>query len=113
MARDFMMEMLHSFDKSISGWGLDVYWGYHLGKSRTAGILDCTIMRHTKGIDLDNGEFYKYLRGLGIDPHLEMCNIFDMLKITEYNIAPSKFVFFNLMLRPKRQGVVRAAARNA
>ena len=40
LARDFLKEMLHSFDLSISGWGIDIYWGHHLGHRWTAGIVD-------------------------------------------------------------------------
>ena len=36
--RDFLKEMLHSFNLSISGWGLDLYWGHHLDQRWTAGI---------------------------------------------------------------------------
>ena len=71
-ARDFLIEMLHSFDLSISGWGIDLYWGHHLGQHRTAGIADEFLMRHTKPIDTLNGAFYRYLRSMGIDAQDEM-----------------------------------------
>ena len=72
LARDFLREMLHSFDFSISGWGIDIYWGHHLGDRWKAGIVDHFLIRHTNTRDFVNGAFYKYLRSLNINPFVEM-----------------------------------------
>jgi hypothetical protein len=60
--------MVHSFDQSISGWEVDVYWGHDLGKTCTAGIVDDFLMRHTSPSNHDKGAFYRHLRSIGVDP---------------------------------------------
>ena len=99
MKRDFLKEMAHSFDLSISGWGLDIYWGFHLGAQRTAAVLDEFVMKHTKEIDVADGGFYKYLRSIGISPYVEKRNIFSKLELKEYVVHPIKFVWYNQVLR--------------
>jgi hypothetical protein len=91
--RDFLREMLHSFDLSISGWGLDLYWGQHLGHRWTAGIVDDLLMRHTNPSDHDGGAFYNYLKSIGIDPRQEMANILQSMGITSYVARPIGFVY--------------------
>ena len=99
MKREFLKDMVHSFDLSISGYGLDIYWGYHLGVQRTAAILDEFVMRHTKSIDLVNGGFYKYLRSIGVNPHDEKRKVFSILGIEEYVVRPGRFVYYDFTFR--------------
>ena len=84
LTRDFLEEVLHSFDLSISGWGIDVYWGHHLGDRWTAGIVDDFLMRHTVPSDHDSGAFYKYLRSVGVDPYRELRQVLDMIEMNPY-----------------------------
>jgi tetratricopeptide (TPR) repeat protein len=93
LARDFLIEMLHSFDLSISGWGIDLYWGHHLGQYRTAGILDEFLMKHTKPLDDLDGPFYRYLRSIGIDPRDEMNKMLKLIGTETYVARPLNFVY--------------------
>lgn len=91
--RDFLVEMLHSFDMSISGWGLDLYWGHHLGERWRAGIVDEFLMRHTNPSDHDAGAFYQYLRSMGVDPRQEMASMLGRVGLTAYEAKPTGFTF--------------------
>jgi Protein of unknown function (DUF707) len=93
LSRAFLREMLHSFDLSISGWGIDLYWGHHLGTHWRAGIVDDFLMRHTVRSDHSDGAFYKYLHALGIDPYTEMKTILTNIGIKEYYARPTSFVY--------------------
>jgi hypothetical protein len=99
MVRDFLKEMLHSFDLSISGWGLDIYWGHHLGQRWTAGIVDEFLMRHTVPSDHDTGAFYEYLRTIGVDPYEDMKRILNMIGINTYIAKPVGFVYHTYSFR--------------
>jgi hypothetical protein len=98
LARDFLKEMLHSFDLSISGWGIDVYWGHHLGQRWTAGIVDEYLMRHTSPSDHERGAFYKYLKSIGVDPYDEMRRILNMIGTNPYMAKPTGFVWYTYSL---------------
>jgi hypothetical protein len=93
LVRDFIKEMLHSFDLSISGWGIDIYWGHHLGTRWTAGIVDEFLMRHTNPSNHDSGAFYMYLKSMGLNPYDEMKNILNMIGTNEYIAKPTGFVY--------------------
>jgi hypothetical protein len=93
LARDFLKEMLHSFDLSISGWGIDIYWGHHLGERWTAGIVDDFLMRHTVPSNHDSGAFYTYLKSIGVDPYQDMKRILGMIGINVYEARPKTFVY--------------------
>jgi hypothetical protein len=93
LARDFLNEMLHSFDLSISGWGIDVYWGHHLGQRWTAGIVDDFLMRHTNPSDHDKGAFYQYLRSIGVDPYDDLRQMLQRIGTKTYYARPTGFVF--------------------
>jgi len=91
--RAFLKEMLHSFDLSISGWGLDLYWGHHLADRWTAGIVDELLMRHTQVSNHETGAFYSYLRSIGVDPYEEMKSILTMIDTNPYIARPIRFVY--------------------
>ncbi|PPQ37928.1 hypothetical protein SAMN06265338_10367 [Rhodoblastus acidophilus] len=82
-SRRYFGKMLHSFTYSISSWGLDVYWGHHLGDEYVAAIVDAFEMRHTHPFD-PNGEFYNYLRAIGVDHNRELQAILAHLGIARY-----------------------------
>ena len=93
IARDFLKEMLHSFDLSISGWGLDIYWGHHLCDRWAAGIIDEFLMRHTVTSNHDKGDFYQYLRTIGINPFQELHQMLQRVGRTSYEARPTGFVY--------------------
>jgi hypothetical protein len=93
LARDFLVEMLHSFDLTISGWGIDLYWGHHLGQRWTAGIVDEFLMRHTSPSDHDRGAFYQYLKSIGVDPYADMRSVFKLIGTDTYEARPLGFVY--------------------
>jgi hypothetical protein len=99
LARDFLGTMLHSFDLSISGWGIDVYWGHHLGERWSAGIVDEFLMRHTNPSDFETGAFYRYLRSLGVDPFREMRTVLDRIGVDAYEAKPLSFVYHTYLFR--------------
>jgi hypothetical protein len=99
LARDFLKEMLHSFDLSISGWGIDCYWGHHLGERWTAGIVDEFLMRHTSPSNHDSGAFYKYLKSIGVDPYADMKKILGMIGTNVYEAKPKTFVYRTYLFR--------------
>ena len=92
-AREFLKEMLHSFDLSISSLGLDVYWGHHLGEKYNAAIIDQFQMKHKKPIDAVSGPWYSYLRSVGIDAYEEMRKIFDKIGRDSYDMHPMQIVY--------------------
>lgn len=82
MSKDFLTEMIHSFDLTLSTWGLDVYWGFHLGQ-RKAAIIDKYQMEHSIPFDI-NGEFYQYLKSMNVDPDQDLNKILSLLGINRY-----------------------------
>jgi hypothetical protein len=98
LMRDFLKEMLHSFDLAISGWGIDFYWGHHLGQRWTAGIVDDFLMRHTQPMNIETGAFYTYLKSIGINPHDEMRQILNMIGKNDYVAEPIKFFYYRYQL---------------
>jgi hypothetical protein len=89
-ARALLAEAIVDFDRSISSWGLDILWG---GKytARRLAIVDAFTMTHTGAVDLKDGPFYRYLRGLGIDPRVELAQLFQHLGVERYDIVNQRF----------------------
>jgi len=85
-AREFLQTMVQSFDLSISGWGLDVFWGSQLTERRSAAIIDNFRMTHLRRPDPHHGPYYVYLRSIGVDWRSEFESIFTRLGISEYPI---------------------------
>jgi len=72
-SRSAFQRCVDTFDKSISGWGLDYVWPKLLGyPERKIGIIDSIVVKHTKPIDQSKGAFYAYLRSLGVDAWTEL-----------------------------------------
>jgi hypothetical protein len=82
--------VLHTFDQSISSWGLDFLWPKIL-KDAKIGILDLFIAVHTKPIKME-GAFYTHLKSIGIDPVVEMNQVNIKNGITEATIETLSFV---------------------
>ena len=73
-----------TFNKSISTWGLDQLWPFLLGyPENKLAIIDYVCADHLKPIDTENGNFYKFLSTLSIDPHAEGRSVWDY-----YNFIP-------------------------
>jgi hypothetical protein len=73
MSQTAFARLVETFDKSISGYGLDIAWPKLLGDPRNCiAILDSVQMRHAKKIDYQEGPFYKLLRSLGVNPMAEL-----------------------------------------
>jgi hypothetical protein len=85
-SREFMMNVVESFDISISTYGLDVFWGSQLEADQTAAIIDVFQMSHLKKRDFSSGAYYGYLRSLGIDCFKEMKDVLASLGIESYQI---------------------------
>jgi hypothetical protein len=75
-----------SFDRSISGFGLDFLWPKLLLDScptARIGIIDTVSARHTKPMDVHAGPFYTYLESIGVDfraEFSEICESFSLKK---------------------------------
>ena len=82
LSRHALKTVLHTFEQSISSFGLDFAWPMIL-KNPKIGIVDCIEMHHTGVIDQTNGPFYTYLRSINVDPRAEQDRIFH-----EYGISP-------------------------
>ena len=61
---------LPSFDASISSWGLEYLW-YKECKFMSMGFFNKISMIHATKMDSTDGPFYKYLKGIGINPQDE------------------------------------------
>jgi hypothetical protein len=60
---------LNTFDLSYSTWGLDLIWPRLLNVSPV--VVDEFTIRHTRHVGRSEGEFYAYLRRIGISPERE------------------------------------------
>lgn len=89
-AKSLLAEAIVDFDRSISSWGLDIMWGAKYTARRLA-IVDAFAMTHTGAVDVKDGPFYRYLRGIGIDPWAEMAQAFQHLGLERYDIVNQRF----------------------
>jgi len=78
MTRDAIAEYLGIMDVTVSGFGLDLYWGYKEWQRGTAhAVLDATPMRHSRPIGV--GGAYK-----GIDPYKECEEFLSRYQVPRY-----------------------------
>lgn len=67
---------VETFDKAISGWGLDYVWPKMLGyPDQKIGIVDAIVVKHTKPMDVSGGAFYRYLKSLGVNAREELLQL--------------------------------------
>ncbi len=85
-----LKKVIGAFDKSISSYGLDIYWSVSMEPEQFALITDCFQMRHTRPIS-DDGNFYKYLESIGVNRWEDLKNIMNILNISEFKIVPLAF----------------------
>ena len=75
-SRSAFLACVDSFDRSISGYGLDFAWPAILGRpQRKIAIIDAVAAVHSRPIDRQGGAFYIYLRSLGIEPFDEFRDV--------------------------------------
>ncbi|MEP2027451.1 MAG: hypothetical protein ABJI96_01940 [Paracoccaceae bacterium] len=75
---DFLRQIAHLFDETISGFGLDLAYGvmaHRLGLN--AGVIFDVRARHLKPIDTTGGAYYDYMRSNGINPKLELWHLIE------------------------------------
>ena len=87
---DHLKKVIGVFDKSISSYGLDIYWSVAMEQGQFALITDCFQMRHTRPIS-DDGSFYKYLDSIGVNRWEDLKNMMGLLNINEFKIVPLAF----------------------
>jgi hypothetical protein len=85
-SRRFLMTVVEAFDLSISTYGLDVFWGSQLESDQAAAVIDKFQMSHMKRRDFAEGEYYAYLRSIGINCFAELRAVLLALGIDQYQI---------------------------
>ena len=62
------------FDEGVSGWGLDVLLSTRVRErfGETIALIADVVAAHRRPIDLDGGNFYRYLLRYGIEPEHEL-----------------------------------------
>jgi hypothetical protein len=63
--------LIDTFLLTRSGNGVDWAWAYRLQGQQSIFIVDSVRVEHTKPLDLGNGQFYKLMRSVGVDPWLD------------------------------------------
>jgi hypothetical protein len=63
-----------TFGRSVSGFGVDLLLGHEIVDrlGRKAGVVGSVIATHEKVIDDRGGQFYNYMRSIGINPKYEL-----------------------------------------
>ncbi len=103
-SRDVLRSAIEDFDRSISTWGLDILWGVRHAAHGMA-VVDLLTMRHHRPVDTQAGAFYRYLRGIGVDPAHELLKLMDELQLRKFDVTTSKVTF-----RPSEVGQRTEAA---
>ena len=67
-SRDFLKQMLPSFNENLSGWGLDVVWPTKIADWTRIAIIDAVTVCHTRPV---GGPNYRHLTSSGKDPRQE------------------------------------------
>jgi hypothetical protein len=68
-SRDFLKQMLPSFNENLSGWGLDFFWPTKISDWKRIAIIDAVTVCHTRPV---GGPNYRHLVGGGKDPQQEL-----------------------------------------
>jgi len=87
---EHLKKVIGVFDKSISSYGLDIYWSVAMEPGQIAIITDYFQMRHTRPIS-NEGNFYKYLASIGVNRWEDLRNMMALLGITEFRIVSTSF----------------------
>lgn len=67
-SRDALLKCLPTFNKSVSGWGLDLVWG-KLGRDQKIAIINSVAIKHTRPVGA--GHLYNALSSQRIYPSIE------------------------------------------
>jgi hypothetical protein len=86
-----LASVIDVFDRSISTYGLDVFWSRALRPDQRAAILDCFQMRHGRPITND-GKFYQYLASIGVNRWHELRDMMLWMGLKEYSIRVTSFI---------------------
>ena len=78
--RDFLQQMLPSFNENLSGWGLDFYWPTRIADWTRIAIIDAVTVRHTRPV---GGPNYRHLVSGGKDPRQELREL-----LGKYGVTP-------------------------
>lgn len=74
-----------AFSGSVSGWGVDGLLSKMVRErfGETVALLADVVAEHRRGVDTENGAFYRYLDGHGLEPAQEMA-----LLVRRHGISP-------------------------
>jgi hypothetical protein len=86
-----LASVIDVFDRSLSTYGLDVFWSRALRPDQRAAILDCFQMRHTRPIT-NEGKFYQYLASIGVNRWQELRDMMLWMGLKEYSIRVTAFI---------------------
>jgi hypothetical protein len=92
MSRPFLHQVWQGFDRTISGWGLDMLWSSRLGDGVEAAVVDRFQMHHARPMSLD-GAFYRYLDSIGVDCLAELRSVFDELGATQFQVMQGRLIY--------------------
>ena len=82
LSRAALSKALPTFVQSISAYGLDLIWPSLVG-NKAIGVVDAFQIRHRDRVDHASGNFYKYLKSIGVDLDEE-----ERLILNEYGVTP-------------------------
>lgn len=82
LSKHALATCMPTFAKSISTYGLDLVWPSLIG-SEAIGVVDAFQVRHADRVDHASGNFYKYLKSIGVDLDEEERRILE-----EYGVTP-------------------------
>jgi hypothetical protein len=66
-----LQALIDTFLMTRSGVGVDVVWSYRLQARHAIFVVDSVCVDHTKPVDMLNGELYRRMRAVGVDPWLD------------------------------------------
>lgn len=73
VSMDFFRDTIEVFSRSVSGFGIDLFWGSALSKqNETAWLLGGQHAIHPRPIDPNGGAYYEMLRSQSINPKCEL-----------------------------------------
>jgi hypothetical protein len=84
LSRSALSNTIETFTRSISTYGLDLVWPSLIGGT-AIGVVDAFQVRHLDRVDHISGNFYKYLKSIGVDLDAEEHKI-----LTEYGVTPER-----------------------
>lgn len=84
-SREYLTQMLHTFDWSYSVWGLDFFWGHNCPN---AVVIDAFQMYHPPG----SGNNFDYLKKFNVDPMTEYRAMRDRMGGGPYDLQQFDFI---------------------